>query len=68
MFVMEIEHTEYFSTLKFNDGNGEVEILIQRDLSQISFETENGDCYIDTDRESILKFRDLLDLLISNNK
>ena len=57
---MTIKDKEYYSEIKFKDDYGTVKIRILNDLSQISLDTEHGDCYADVDRESLCALRDLL--------
>lgn len=64
---MKIVNKEHYSELKFKDNYGKVIIRIQKDLSQIALDTENGDCYADIDKEVLIELRNLLDKMITNN-
>lgn len=63
---MKIKNTEHYSELKFRDPYGKVTIRIQKDLSQITLETANGDCYADTDKKDLEAIRDFINLMLES--
>ena len=61
---MKIKDTEYYGELKFKDEYGKVNIRIQKDLSQISLISENGDCYFNTDKKILEDIRNFINLML----
>lgn len=61
---MKIKKKEHYSELKFRDSYGKVTIRIQKDLSQLTLESDNGDTFTDTDREVLTGLRNLLNKML----
>lgn len=61
---MKIKTKEHYSELKFRDKYGKVTIRVQKDLSQIVLESDNGDTFADTDRAVITELRNFLNKML----
>lgn len=63
---MKNKENEYYVELKFKDVYGKVTLRVQKDLSQISLTTVNGDCYADTNKETLTAIRDTINKALEN--
>lgn len=61
---MKIKKKEYYNELTFRDSYGKVTIRIQKDLSQITLESDNGNTFADTDRSVLNELRKLLNKML----
>lgn len=55
---MEVEKNEYYTQVKGSDINGEFNIEIQNDCSQLRIETGDSEAYIDVNFRELKTIRD----------
>ena len=63
---MKTKNTDHYTELIFKDHYGKVIIRIQKDFSQISLDSDNGDAYADTNKEILTELRDVLNKILQS--
>lgn len=65
---MEISKGAYYIKIEGSDDNGDFEIQIQNDCSQLRINTEDGNVYIDINKQELIEIRDSINYIINQNK